>query len=186
MEKIIKRKVRIWPIVLVIVFLIMILVGMFFYFALAEPSEPSKKIENPVSGITNEEALAGFNKSYIDYLIYAMGGWKLHNPPLSTNTPKIKVKVEGAIYLSEIVNGGILTRKGDGEADMVVTTTKQEVVNTVMSEDMENYIKESIQTGQTQIKLNAGYSELFAKGYLSIHKDLTGESLTASVVEMVS
>lgn len=52
-----------------------------------------------------------FNESYIGYLVFAIGGWKLHNPPLSDDTPKIKVIVDEEVYVSEIINGEIKTEK---------------------------------------------------------------------------
>src|SRR3989344_2703001 len=83
-----------------IVFVIFFVIALFLYFALFNPNyrgfggEGSLVTKvNPASGLTTEKATAGFNESYISYLLYSFGVQNLHNPPLSGDKPKIKIYV---------------------------------------------------------------------------------------------
>lgn len=186
-EKKQKTKKKLWPFVLGIVFLVLVLAGMFFYFVTASPSKPraGTEVQNPIKDLTIEQAILQFNGEYIRYLVFAIGGWKLHNPPLSDETPKIKVIVDNEVFISEIVNGEIKTEKKEIEnEDMIIRTTKQEIVNSIKSSDIKNYIKQSIQDGKTSLELKAGYTTLFSKGYLNLYQDITGKSFTGSVVRI--
>ncbi len=181
------KKRKKWPFILGIALIFLVILMMFFYFATASPSKPrtGTEIQNPIGDLTAEEAVLQFNEEYINYLVFSIGGWKLHNPPLSDETPKIKVIVDGEIYFSEIANGQIKTERREIEdEDMIIRTTKEEIVNAIMSLDMENYIKQSIEDGKTSLELKAGYTTLFSKGYLNIYKDITGQSFTGSVVRI--
>ncbi len=185
-----KKKSRLWFFILGILLLILVIAGMFFYFTTAALSKPraGTEIENPIGNLTAEEAILQFNEKYIDYLVFAIGGWKLHNPPLSDKTPKIKVIVDNEVFVSEILNGEIKTEKNsEKEAeneDMIIRTTKEEIVNMIKSEDMKTYIKQSVQQGKTSMELKASYTTLFSKGYLNIYQDATGKSFTGSVVRI--
>lgn len=177
---------RIW-FVLGIIFVILIVIGMFLYFAMATPQKPrtGTEILNPIEGLTKEQAILQFNKDYISYLVFAIGGWKLHNPPLSDDTPKIKIVADSDTYVSEIIQGQISTHKGDIEnEDIIIRTTKEEIVDIISSDNREEKVKESVSAGRTALELKAGYTTLFSKGYLSIYKDLTGESFTGSVIRI--
>lgn len=183
---------KIWPIILAIILLLLLTGALFFYFATAAPSEPKVKIENPIKTTENltsrqvaEHAVLEFNEDYVDYLVFAIGGWKLHNPPLSDDTPKIKIIADSEVYVSEIIDWEIITEKKDtDEEDIVIITSKEEVVNSILSGNMKEYIKKSVQEGRTTLELKANYNNLFSKGYLSIYKDITGKSLTGSVVRI--
>jgi len=186
-EKINKKKRKKWPFVLGIILIILVIGGLFFYFITAARSKPraGTEIANPIKGLTAEQAVAQFDKSYIDYLVFVIGGWKLHNPPLSKETPKIKVIVDSDVFVSEIIDGEIRTEEKDtGEEDIIIRIIKEEIVNSILSLDMEAHIKESISNGKTTLELKASYTKLFSKGYLSIYKDITGKSFTGSVVEI--
>ncbi len=170
-----------------IVALMVVIVGIFFYFVTAAPSQPEEVLENPTQGLTEEQTKMNFDDSYVKYLIYAIGGWKLHNPPLSDDTPKIKVVLEGdnEVYFSEIINGKIKVGKEDvGKEDMIITTTKQEIIDMITSLDMRGYVKKSVASGKTTLELKASYTALFSKGYLNIYKEITGKSFTGSVIRI--
>lgn len=182
-----KEKMKKWPFALGFVLLILLVAGMFFYFSTTAPSSPPARSEiiNPIANLSREQAISQFNEQYIDYLVFAIGGWKLHNPPLSEETPKIKVVVEGEIFISEIANGKIKTEKKDiDNEDIIIQTTKGEIVDSILSLDMKNYIKQSVQDGRTTLQLKASYTTLFSKGYPNIYKDITGKSFTGSAVRI--
>lgn len=194
-----EKKKRKWLLILGILLLILLVGGMFFYFATASPNKPraGTEIENPIADKSEEEALLYFREEYIDYLVFAIGGWKLHNPPLSDETPKVKVIADDEVFVSEIIKGEIKTEKASEfkrtgltsekeieNEDITIKTTKEEIVRSMMSSDMKNYIKSSIQEGKTNLELKASYTTLFSKGYLAIYKDITGKSFTGSVARI--
>lgn len=159
-----------------IILVILVVAGVVFYFMMAAPSEPKVVVENPIQGMSSEQAVLKFNESYIDYLIFAIGGWKLHSPLFSKDTPKIKVVVEDEIYVSEIIGGEIKTeKKQTEEEDMVLRTEKEEIVNMILASDMSGYIRQSVSEGKTSLEAKASRTILFSKGYLNIYKDITGE-----------
>lgn len=183
-----KRKVKVINILILILGIILVLVvvaGLFYYLMIAPPSKPRVEVKNPVQDLSFEEAVLQFNEEYIDYLVFAIGGWKLHNPPLSSETPKIEVIVDDEVFISEIINGEIKTEKKQiEEEDIIIRTTKQEIVNSILSGDMKSYIKESVSEGKTTLELKASKTTLFVKGYLRLYKDITGESFTGSVIKI--
>jgi hypothetical protein len=178
------RKKRVWPLVLAV-----LLAGMFFYFVTASPSKPRGEniVANPAEDLTSEEAALQINEESIKYLVFSLGGWKLHNPPLSDETPKIKVVVDDEVYFSEIVNGEISAEKKEiDNEDITIKTTKKELAGAIKSLSIKDYIKNSVQEGKTTLELKASYTTLFSKGYLSIYKDITGKSFTGSAVRIFS
>jgi len=160
----------------VIVFLLIFLVlgglaGYFFYKNYNAQSETNEELINPVSDLNINEAVSQFDSSFVRYLLYSIGAERLHNPPLSSDTPKIEVDVGGEIYNAVVKKGVISVGKGGMDLkDMIITTTKEEAV--LMMED-QDYAKESFKSGKSQITLIAGKTSLFLKGYLDLYNQLT-------------
>ena len=175
-----------WVSVILVIILILLI---FFYFTLFSPRNEKlysgdKALVNPISGLSHEEAISQFNESFITYLLYEIKAYNLHNPPLSGDTPKILVFVGDDSYGAEIDAGSIYVHKGGIEGqDIIIRTSKEESVNMLSNED---YVKESFQNGKSNIELAASKSVLFGKGYLSLYEQLTGKSVTGSVIRIYS
>ncbi len=187
----VKARIKIWSFILAIILVIILIIGVFFYYATASPSKPKysiKEIKNPINqtNTTFEKALVNFNKNYVEYMVFAIGGWKLHNPPLSKDTPKVKIIVDDEVYKSEIKNTEVITTKRDfDDEDISIITTKEEITRAILSLDIKEYMEESIQQGKTILELKAGHVKLFSKGYLELYKDITGKSLTGEIVRKI-
>jgi len=184
-----KSKKRMFLFVIAIILLILLVFLMFFYYVMASPSRPSPdKTQSLVADIDRlniENAISQFNEGYISYVIFAIDGWKLHSPPFSEDTPKIKVVVDGETYVSEVIAAEIKTEKREiDDEDIVMNTTKREIVLAIMSPDIKGHIKQSIQAGNTTLELKASYTKLLSKGYLPIYQDLTGRGFTGSVIRI--
>ena len=185
-----KKKIKIWPFILGIILLILLVGVLFFYFATASPSSPKIEniVNNPIEGMAFQQALLGFNEDYVNYVVFAIGGWKLHNPPLSDEIPKIKVIVDDEIYISKVNEGKTTTEKKQADAeyheDIIIKTTKNEIVNAILSLNIKEYLQNSVEQGKTSLKLQASYTDLFSKGYLGLYKEMTGKSFTGSVVRI--
>ena len=188
-------------IILISILVIALVLGAVFFVGVAfggflSPKQASMEYENPLlqiivgleeQGISVneteiiEQAEIEFDYNYINYVLYAMSAWKLHNPPFSGDTPKLKVIVDDEIYYSEVVDTEINTYLDDiGEEDVEIIISKGEVIQAMLAEDMSVYMKESVAEGETKIDLIAGSLTLASKGYLQMYKDITGEELEIS------
>ena len=169
-----------------VVLVLVLIVAMFFYFSLAGPNYDSvyqgKNLQDPTSGLSQEQAEAKFDESFVYYFLYSVKAYNLHNPPLSSNEPKMEFIVGDDVYNVIIDKGDIVVEKGSlDERDAVIRTNAKEAVK--MIKDI-NYIKESFGNGDSSIELTASKSELFSKGYLSLYTEITGQSLSGNVIRM--
>jgi len=168
--------------------LIILIVILFLYFALFKPGNgklyeeqsESRKLINPVSGLSLEEGINEFDEGYIEYLFYELKAYELHNPPLSKDTPRIELDVDSEKYNVLISNGLIKVYFGEiDDEDIMIKTSKEEIVKSLQDKE---YIKESFSSGKSEFELVANKATLFSKGYLSLYKDLTGKGITGSVI----
>ncbi len=159
-------------------------------FQLGGSSEEGSNYPNPMNSLINSgknktelvlEGEQSFNESYINYVLFSMGAWNLHSTILSGNLPKIEVQVDET-YSSEIIKGEIFTSLGEIEdEDIVIVTEKKEIIEAILSEDIGEYMKDSVRNKRTEIQMVAGYTELYGKGYLEMYGELTGESVFDSL-----
>ncbi len=158
-------------------------------------SKPRKEVilENPLkdivftntnqAGQVNQQAvidqgILNFNQDYINYLLVALGVGKLHKSYVGYGNPTIELNIGREIWSAEIDNGNLLTKKGPNEnKDLIISLSKQEAVKALLSSNIEEFIKNSASSGNTQIQMMANMVELGSKGYLAMYKDLTGEEV---------
>lgn len=125
-----------------------------------------------------EEAILKFDKSYIDYALYAMSASKLHNLPFTNNYPRIKVFLDPEIYSSKVLSGQISTINEDLEnPDIIIFSSKEELIKAMLSEDMAFFMSNSVKEGRTNIEMVASSVILAGKGYIQMYEEITGESL---------
>ena len=137
---------------------------------------------NPVSALSNEQAVAQFDDTFVYYLLVSIKAYNLHNPPLSSSTPKMNIYVDNLTYNAEIVNGQIKIYNGEtSNQDINIKTTREEAVKMLRSKD---YVSVSFQQGLSSIDKVAGQSTLFSKGYLNLYTELTGKSITGNVIRI--
>jgi len=146
---------------------------------------------NPMVILETEEKKVEFNDEltadHINYLLNELEVYKLHNPPLSKDTPKLEVKIDNEYWSVEIVDNKLITKKGRIEnADIQLVTTKQEVVNALNSDDSLDYFRDSFARLNSWIELNAGFTKLFFKGYYGLYKRMTREGTTGSLIRFFS
>jgi hypothetical protein len=103
----------------------------------------------------------------------------LRNIPLTKNTPKMEITVDGIIYVVEIESGQILSSQtSTDEEDLRISMTREDVINILdESNDAIAEIQKAINEGTITVETVAGKPELLAKGYLGLYKTLTGEDL---------
>jgi hypothetical protein len=177
-----KRSSKIW-IFFIIAFFSLLIIGVVasyyifgFNFWLGK-NKNMDILQNPLINLTDEQAVAQFNESFVLYLLASIGAQKLHSPPLSSDTPKIGIHVGEEVYSSEIKKGWIDVSKENYDAekvDIVLRTSKEEAVKMMRNRD--NIVK-SFNEGRSSLEIVATKSELLVKGYLNIYSELTGETL---------
>jgi hypothetical protein len=166
--------------------LLVILVLITFYYFISYSSfrnNPSVEVSNPIIGLSEEQSVQQFNESFVQYLLYSIGAYNLHNPPLSGDKPLIWVIVDQDPYNAVVDGeGNIIVEKGDPrDADAVIKTTKKEAIKMIRDK---SYVKESFAAGLSSIDLLAGKTTLFAKGYFNVYNNINGAGVTGNIIRI--
>jgi len=172
-----ERKVLVITLVVIII-LIFLGIGIGIYYVFegfgrdSGGSSGHSSLVNPVENLTDEEAAVKFDESFVRYLLISIGAYKLHNPPLSKNTPKIEIHVDELVFNAEVRDSKIYIEKGEiGNEDVIIRTSREEGVK--MMRDKKNVV-DSFSSGMSSMELVSGKAVLLAKGYLKIYEELTG------------
>ncbi len=135
--------------------------------------------QNTKNGIVDNDAvikqgITNFNSDYINYILLSLGLGKLHKSLLGYGNPKIELIMDNDEWNSELINGGLKTQKGEiTDPDIRISMSKEEAVKALLSDNMENFMKNSIINGNTKLGVVASKTELASKGYLSVYEKLT-------------
>jgi len=109
---------------------------------------------------------------FISYILNEIGAWKLHKNPFTFEKPIINFEIGSQTFHSEI-GKDVKTFIGLSEnADIQLSTTKEEFVNALASEVPQDFLKKSLLSGKTQVKTLVTEVELVAKGYYTFYKTL--------------
>lgn len=171
------------PLIIGIILIVLVIVVAFVYYVLANPGYPKPALENPSANAVESEII--IEPIHVTYLLNELGAYNLRSTPLTGNNPVIEIRVGEDNFKSVVTRGVIETSKGFAEnPDIKIFTLREEVAKAIVSGNIKDYMRGSISEGKTTIELATGYSTLFAKGYLSLYKELTGKSFTGSVVRI--
>jgi hypothetical protein len=166
-----KKKSKLKLILLISIPLLIILaIFYFFIFDLIRtaPQQTNQQIQQAQQDIQ----MQNLTPSVISYLLNQIGASGLHKNTFTREKPTICVKVEGKEYYS-VIDGGINTKDVScTNQDIDIVSSKQEVLNVVLSSDPKTAVKDSVSSGKTQLKVIASQTNLFAKGYLSLYNSL--------------
>lgn len=161
------------------ILLIVILVIMaFVYYSTATPNYKKENIQLVPGIITNIDPV------HVKYLLNEMGAYQLHNPPLSSEKPIIQVVVDSKEFYAECDKGYISVSEAEKAADLKISTTSGELMSVLASGNIKENIQNSVRAGKINLELDASYTTLFSKGYLTLYQDITGKSFTGSVVRI--
>ena len=185
---------KVIKVLLVIFAVILILLIVFAAGFLIKKPKIEIHLENPIAGLvlryTNEAGLTNktavveegvieFNEDYINYILVALGTGYLHKSPLFEN-PLIEFDLGGDIWNSEVIDGMPNSKRGSiDDEDLIIRISKEEAVEALLADNIEEFMKESVKNGNTKIEMIAGKAELFSKGYLEMYKQLTGNEIPA-------
>lgn len=175
-----------WALWLSITLVAVLIMVIFAYFVLFKPDNSrvysGQELENPAEGLSDEQAVLAFDESFVFYLLYSIKAYNLHNPPLSSEIPRIEILVGEDVFNANVKKGIISVEKGEiSNEDVVIRTTKEEAVKMVRDK---NYVTQSFNDGKSGIDLIAGKTTLFAKGYLNMYNELTGKSITGNIIRI--
>jgi hypothetical protein len=108
--------------------------------------------------------------SAINSMASALGLKDLHNPPFSSDTPKIQVYLSDTPYSIEVISGKVSAKQSSIQnPDLIIRTNIEEIAK--MAAD-KNYIKQSFNSGNSGIEIVAGEMTLLLKGYTKIYSSI--------------
>lgn len=163
---------------------ILLIIGMFLYMSLFKPRDNSGKadLKNPAAYLTIDQTITQFNEDFVYYLLASIKAYNLHNPPLSSDKPRINILVGEDNYSALIDDGRIIVQTGVlDNPDIKISTSKYEAAMMVKYPDS---VKKSFEEGKSNIDLIAGKATLFSKGYLNMYNEITGKSVTGNVIKI--
>ena len=177
-----------WAFWVSISLIVLLLIVSFLYFALYNPNNSmaytGEVIRSSSLGSSSSQALSNVDGNSVLYLLSSMRAYNLHNPPLSSDYPKIEIDVSGQIFSASVKKGVIsLDNNPFLKKDLILRTTKEEVLAMINDRD---YIKNSFNSGKSRIELVASKFTLFAKGYLGLYNEIVGKSVTGNVIRVAT
>lgn len=108
----------------------------------------------------------------ITFFLNEIGAWGLHKNPLTLENPVINFKIGTKDFHSEI-GSKIKTTEGLSEdADLQFDTNKQNIIDTILSSNPEQNLRQLVISDKIQIELKTTEAELFAKGYFNLYNSL--------------
>ncbi|MFA5020270.1 MAG: hypothetical protein WC533_04180 [Candidatus Pacearchaeota archaeon] len=132
-----------------------------------------------ISDIVSENV--SVQPEHVQYLLNEMGAYKLHNSPLTSNTPKIELVIDGESFSAEVVDNKIIIIKEVLEnEDIRFITSKEAIFEAIKSDDIVETFKSSIEMGESNYEIVGDKKTLFLKGYLSIYEEITGQKISAT------
>jgi len=185
---------RVAKVLLVVFSIILVLLIVFAAgYLLKKPTYVEVFLVNPIGelvvantnaeGVVNvpaviEQAVIEFDSDYINYILAALGTGYLHKSILGGN-PFLELVLEDETWHAEIIKGMPNSALGSiDDEDLRITLSKEEAVKAILSEDVGQFMKDSYSSGNLGIDMVANKAELFAKGYLDMYKELTGEEIS--------
>lgn len=162
------KKIKILLIVLTVLVVVVLALSAYIFLNPQTPSGGGTRTPNPVANLSDEEAAQQFDASFVRYLLYEIDAEKLHEPPLSKNTPKIEIRVDEEIYFAEVIDNSIkVSTTSSADKDIVIRTSKTEAIKMLRDR---NYVSTSFRNGDSSIELVASETTLFSKGYLKLYE----------------
>lgn len=175
-----------WWLWVSIVLVVLLIILAFLYFVLFKANNESvyagRQLANPITNLTDEQAIVSFDESFVSYLLYEIKAYNLHNPPLSSNYPKMEIDVGEQVFNAVVKKGIIEVGRGPiAGNDVIIKTTAGEAVKMLRDK---SYVTKSFNDGLSGIELVAPKTTLFAKGYLNLYTELTGKSVTGNLIRI--
>ena len=160
-----------------VILLLAILAGGYFYFFVISPAFIGKPyIEKPElyaeNASTKEEII---NCQHVQYLANEIGGYKLHDDPLSKTPPEFEFVVTdfNRTYTLTVIDHKIQCRTGEAaDADFRLYGKQQEVILIFQADDMKSTLKNLIKENRFWTTVFKDDTTLALKGYKSVYDEI--------------
>jgi len=177
-------------IALIIILSIIIVLALLFYLGFSSKNPKNQiTLEHPMKGIifanTNEagqvnkqaviqQGISEFNEQYIIYLLVALGVNNLHKSYVGYGNAEIDLIIDQEIWSAILSSGLSVSKKQSDNPDLKIKMSKEEAVKALLSSNIQEYLKDSVNNGNTQLEQISNKIELASKGYLKMYDTLTG------------
>ena len=177
-------------IALIIILSIIIVLALLFYLGFSSKNPQNQiTLEHPMKEIiftnTNEagqvnkqaviqQGISEFNEQYIIYLLVALGVNNLHKSYVGYGDAEIDLIIDQEIWSAIISSGLSVSKKQSDNPDLKIKMSKEEAVKALLSSNIQEYLKDSVNNGNTQLEQISNKIELASKGYLKMYDTLTG------------
>jgi hypothetical protein len=183
-----KKKVSKW--ILIIFGILVVLAAAYFLGFFSRASINQITIEHPMKAIiianTNEaggvngqavleRGIDEFNEDYIIYLLVSLGANNLHKSYVGYGNAEVDIVMDNEIWGAIISDGLSVSRQRTGDPDLRISMSREEAVRALLSSDVQQYMKESVNNGNTRLEQISNKVELASKGYLAMYSSITGE-----------
>ncbi len=183
---------KIFKILIILIIVVIILAAAFFLGFFSNKSKIEYVLENPLKNIilantqgnkinyekVIEQSTLEFNEDYINYILITLGVNNLHSSLLGYGNPRVEFVLDSEFWNSEINDGNLITKKGSIEKkDIIIKMSKEDAVKALLSENIEEFMKNSVKSDNTKIEFKSNVVELGSKGYLQMYKELTGKEI---------
>tara|TARA_Y100000310_G_scaffold303082_1_gene341075 strand:- start:37 stop:642 length:606 start_codon:yes stop_codon:yes gene_type:complete len=174
---------------LILLGIIIILAGAYFLgFFHSKP--PQITLEHPMKEIifanTNEagqvnkqaviqQGISEFNEQYIIYLLVSLGVNNIHKSYVGYGNAEIDLIIDQETWSAIVSNGLSVSKQPSPDPDLKIRMSKQEAVKALLSSNIQEYLKDSVNNGNTQLEQVSNKIELASKGYLKMYTTLTEE-----------
>ena len=178
-------------IALIIILSIIIVLALLFYLGFSSKNPPNQiTLEHPMKEIifanTNEagqvnkqtviqQGISEFNEQYIIYLLVALGVNNLHKSYVGYGNAEIDLIIDQETWSTIVSNRLSVSKQPSPDPDLIIRMSKQEVVKALLSSNIQEYLKDSVNNGNTQLEQISNKIELASKGYLKMYTTLTEE-----------
>jgi len=163
--------------VLLIILILSITAGAIFYFKYISPIS----VKKPEIGLPGSLPLNSSSKetniesAHITYLVNEMGGYKLHNSPISGEKPLIEFKITDTNEVFRIIVENNLPKAVEvtsGSPDLRITAGSDTIKKIINSKNLTSDIVRYAEKGEILIVALKDDATLAVKGYKSIYDGL--------------
>ncbi len=120
----------------------------------------------------------------INFVLYSIGASKLKKVPFTNNYPRIELEIGNETFNAVVIDSKIVTSRGEiDDEDIRLSTSKEEFIKILNSGELKKALQDAVANGDVNLEILAGKTELLAKGYLSLYKEITGKSLKEAIVK---
>jgi len=183
----IKRKSNTLMISLFVILLILlVLIAALLYMNLKKEDTITYVYENNtlINNLNSSNVEPEISSEHLNYLLLNLNADELGG--LFFGNPRIKFVVGDKTFISEIIDGEIITSIGDSdEVDITLYMDQETMIGILESDDIIDEMSRGIDNGDITLEINEDYPTLYGKGYKGLYEDLTGEEINLSPVSNI-